>query len=499
MKHIVLFGAGKSSTYLIEYLAAQLVPNGWRLTVLDADVNAALEKTGNAPNSYAAYVNVTDEADRRKWIAEADLVISLLPPTLHYQVALDCLSFSRNLLTASYVDDNMRSLHAQVKDKDLIFLCECGLDPGIDHMSAMQLITRLKNEGAVIHSFRSHCGGLVAPESNDNPWKYKISWNPRNVVLAGKAGAVFLENGKRVEMPYEQLFDAARTVDVDGIGTLCWYPNRDSMGYTDLYELNSVNTFVRTTLRYPEFCFGWKNVVDLQLTSEKPEYDTNGLSLQKFFQQHMKKHGFSEWVENQLTSRFRQTKILLEKLEELLDAEGQLDDEKLEDLQEFMLVDGSGELLDVNLEDVKNSAAATVAGQMHEANLSLKQLIYLGMNDDTTLINKGRCSAADVLQFALEQKLALKADDKDMIVMQHEIGYSLNGMEHQVKSSLVVKGEDHVHTAMAKTVGLPLGIAAKLVLQEKITKKGVVIPVHEEIYEPMLAELQHFGIFFGEK
>ena len=196
MKHIVIFGAGKSSSYLIEYLIQQLSPINWKLTVLDADENAAKAKTGTAPNAQGKAIQVENEQERQKWVESADIVISLLPPSLHYLIALDCIQYKKNLLTASYVDAKMEALRTEIEKSGVLFLCEMGLDPGIDHMSAMQLIHDLKDKGADIISFRSHCGGLVAPESDNNPWHYKISWNPRNVVLAGKAGDLFKENNK---------------------------------------------------------------------------------------------------------------------------------------------------------------------------------------------------------------------------------------------------------------------------------------------------------------
>lgn len=499
MKHIVIFGAGKSSIYLIEYLIAQLESNNWTLTVLDANEQAARSKTRGAARTAAAAIDVTVTDDRKKWIGSADLVISLLPPTLHHLVAADCLESHKHLLTASYVDDRMNQLREEIQRRGLLFLCEMGLDPGIDHMSAMSIIDGLRRKGASVTAFRSHCGGLVAPESDDNPWRYKISWNPRNVVLAGKSGAVYRENGQEIYTGYDQLFDGNRTVNIPGLGGLSWYPNRDSLGYLTPYHLEDIPTFIRTTLRYPEFCFGWKNVVQLRLTDEQQEYDTDGVTLKQFFQQHLGRHGFSEWVEKQLTSRFLQTRLLLEKLQQLLSAEEKVDEEQMKQLQEFMMVDGSGKLMDVNLEQVKNKAAATVAAQMHEANLSIKQLFYLGMDDDDTLINKGKCSAADVLQFILEKKLMLKDDDRDMIVMLHEIDYELNDANNSVKSCFILKGENGTKTAMAKTVGLPLAIAAKLVLQDKITVRGLHIPIIPEIYNPVLAELKHWGIEFFEE
>jgi hypothetical protein len=265
-----------------------------------------------------------------------------------------------------------------------------------------------------------------------------------------------------------------------------------------MYHSEHAHTFIRTTLRDPEFCFGWKNIIDLKLTDETIQYDTDGMTLQQFFQLHFNQNGFSDWIEKQLTARFTQTKSLLEKLQELLAAEEEVEEEKKSELMEFMMVDNEGELMDINIDEVKNKAAATVAGQMHEANLSLKQLFFLGMDDDVTFINKGKCSAADVLQFALERKLALLPTDQDMIVMMHELEYSLNGKPHFVNSSLIVQGEDQQHTAMAKTVGLPLGIAARLILEGKINLTGLHIPTLPEIYTPILKELREYNIQFQE-
>ena len=499
MKHIVLFGAGKSSGALIDYLLKEAATNNWQVTIADADLLSARAKAGASPYAKAVAIQVEHETDRSTLIASADIVISLLPPALHFLVAQSCLQYKKHLLTASYVDEKIAALKAQIEQQGLLFLCEMGLDPGIDHMSAMQLIHQIQATGGVITSFKSHCGGLVSPESDDNPWHYKISWNPRNVILAGKDGAVFKENGEIQRVPYEQLFDANRVIHVPKLGYLAWYPNRDSLSYISLYNLQQTHTFIRTTLRYPEFCFGWKNVIELKLTDDTIQYNTDGITLQQFFQEHFAKHGFSEWIEKQLTARFAQTKQLLEKLQQLLEAEQDAGEEERKALQEFMMVDNEGQLMDVNLDSIKTQAAATVAGQMHEANLSMKQLFFLGMDDDTTYINKGQCSAAEVLQFALEKKLMLQPADKDMVVMQHEIEYELDGQTHTTQSRLIVKGEDNIHTAMSKTVGLPLGIAARLILQGKIKETGLHIPVIPSIYTPVLQELENYGVKFEEE
>lgn len=429
MKNILLFGAGKSASTLIDFLIKESETNDWKILIADANKELIDAKTKQHANTQSIGMDITDQPHRLALIASADIVISMMPPALHILIAKDCIECGKNLLTASYADDTIRGLEQFVKEKGLLFLCEMGLDPGIDHMSALQIIDNIKASGGTVTSFKSHCGGLVAPESDTNPWHYKISWNPRNVVLAGKAGAVYLQNGEVVNEAYEQLFDPNRTVLVQNetSTTYSYYPNRNSLSYIELYQLNTANTFIRTTLRDPEFMSGWKEIVSLQLTDETSLYETDGLSLKGFFTTHFAKLGL----------------------------------------------------------------------QMPSS--PSKQLLYLGLEDDHTLINKGRCSPADVLQFALESKLVLEPGDKDMIVMLHEIEYTIQGVPHRIESSLVVKGEDHIHTAMAKTVGLPLGIAAKLILNETISLTGIHIPIIKEIYQPVMEALKPYGIQFIEK
>lgn len=434
MKKLVVFGAGKSATCLIDYLAASAASYHWSMTVADGDAHTVMEKTKAWPQIRPVVLNVGDAALRQPLVQEADIVISLLPPSLHFLLAQDCLQFGKHLLTASYTDDAIRAMAPAISEKGLLFLCEMGLDPGIDHMSALDMIRRIQANGGHIKSFASHCGGLVAPESDNNPWHYKISWNPRNVVMAGKAGAQFRQGGETKALDYGNLFQADRIVDIPGLGPLAYYPNRDSLGYIPLYGLENTDDFIRTTLRYPGFCSGWKHIVDLQLTSETALYDTDGMSLQQFFVQHFE--------------RFQ----LITQYNLLIAAEP----------------------------------------------LFREQMDYLGTADTHTLINKGRCAAVDVLQFAIEKKWVLSPGDKDMIVMLHDIVYEKNAQHYNSKSCLIVSGDDHVRTAMAKTVGLPLGIAASLILRGIIKERGLHIPIIPAIYEPVLRELTEQGISFVE-
>jgi saccharopine dehydrogenase-like NADP-dependent oxidoreductase len=499
MKQVLLFGAGKSATVLIEYLLKNAEAENWRLTIVDADLSNAQRKIGDSSFGTAVSFDIKNEQKRHQYISNSDIVISLLPPSLHFLIANDCIRFKKNLLTASYVNEQMRSLKKEIADNNLLFLCEMGLDPGIDHMSAKKMIDAIKNDGGIIHSFYSHCGGLVAAESDDNPWHYKISWNPKNVVAAGKGGAIYKQNGEIKELEYKELFAEKRFVSIPDYDVLCWYPNRDSLSYIFLYGLEGCDTFIRTTLRHPDFMYGWKNLIEVNLTSEKQTYYTSGKSLGQLFKEHMDDNGFSEWLEEKLKEQFDSTKNLLAELVNLAELEKKADEKGAEAIEEFMVVDDQGDLQEIDIDDLKINAAATLADKMHDASLTLKQLFYLGLDDKETMVNKGQCSAASILQFALEKKLALQPGDKDLVIMQHEIEFEKQEKKYKSTSTLILTGEDDVHTAMAKTVGLPLGIAARLILNGTIDAKGLHIPVIKEIYEPVLQELKLYGIEFRER
>jgi saccharopine dehydrogenase-like NADP-dependent oxidoreductase len=499
MKMVLIFGAGKSATVLIDYILATAITENWKVTVVDTDIELIKSKIGNSSLATPASFNITDTENRNRFIQQADIVISMLPPALHIEVAKDCIRFKKNLLTASYIDESIRQFQKDIEKNNLLFLYEMGLDPGIDHMSAMHILDKVKDEGAKVFAFRSHCGGLVAPESDDNPWHYKISWNPKNIVMAGKNGAHFRENGEEKTIPYNELFSAERQVEIPEIGYLSWYPNRDSLSYTSLYDLEEIPTFIRTTLRHPDFMYGWKNIVDLKLTEETPFYETNGKTLCELFKEHMDKQGFGDWLMEKLEEQFAETKNLMENLMKLMEAENEAEMEGSEIPESFLAADKKGNIEEIEIDEVKNKAASYLAHKMHESNLTLKQLFFLGLNDLETIVNKGKCSPADILQFAMEKKLALRAYDKDMIVMLHEIEYEKKGNRHLNKSSLIVKGDNNLRTAMAKTVGLPLGIAAKLILKGKIRSKGLLIPTGREIYKPVLKELEKNGIQFKEE
>ena len=421
MKRIVLFGAGKSSTSLIDYLLSECAQHDWRLTVADGHAESILTKIGDSSFAEGLVMNIENAELRKRVIHESDLVISLLPPAFHHLVARDALQFNKNLLTASYIDEIIRQMAGEIEKKKLFFLCEMGLDPGIDHMSAMQLVHRIHQGKGKILSFRSHTGGLVAPESDDNPWHYKISWNPRNVVLAGSSGAIYKENGQIISMNYNEVFADCGQIEVAGLGKLAFYPNRDSLPYIPLYSLEESSTFIRTTLRYPAFCENWKHLVNAGLTNDQG-------------------------------------------------------------------------LLPVGIETIKQWSSPMLPFITEQ---NMNYFSFLGLFDDLPIPKTAKTSA-DVLQGLLESRLKMLELDKDMIVMIHEIDYQERAQVHALKSSLIIQGQNIRHTAMAKTVGLPLGIAAKLILEGKLSLSGLHIPVLPQIYEPVLRELESLGIRFHE-
>lgn len=427
--HILLLGAGKSAATLIGYLHTLVTSEQWLVTVADRDLSMVEEKIAPYPGLRARTVDLENPLERTQLISEAALVISLLPPSLQLTVAKDCLALGKHFLSASYTDPDLLPLAEEIKAKNLLFLMEMGLDPGIDHMSAMEMIHRIREGGGSIHSFASHCGGLVAPASDDNPWHYKFSWNPRNVILAGKAGAVFKQNSEITRLSYEQLFAFEQPVHIAGIGELATYPNRDSLTYIPIYGLEDAATFIRTTLRYPIFCRGWQLLIQLGCTREDNHISTEGLTHRDFFQLQLEQAGW-------------------------------------------------------HLQDIPSAL--------------MPLMISIGWNDETPLQCPSGSSAA-ILQCILEKRWALLPGDRDMIVMLHELTYQQGTKKMRLQAQLVVEGDDRLHTAMAKTVGLPLGIAAALIMKGVIKSRGLQIPIQPDIYQPVLAALHAKGIRFQEQ
>lgn len=440
MSKILIIGAGRSSSSLIDYLLSNAKSHSWHITIADANKAAVESKISKYLDiASAVEFDVNNVALREELIRQADLVVSMLPAFMHGDVARDCVRLGKHVVTASYVSQDMKNLDAEAKQKNLLLLNECGLDPGIDHASAMKVIHEIQDKGGKITSFKSFCGGLVAPESNDNPWGYKFSWNPRNVILAGQGTAQFVENGKLKFIPYNRIYTQTETIEVKGYGKFDAYANRDSISYKGPYGLNGINTLLRGTLRMPGYCKAWNVFVKLGLTDD--------------------------------TYKIKNADALT-----------------YTDLLESFLPKGTL--------SVKEKLIAFMGLDIDDNVISKLEYLELFSNRP---IKMKEGSPAELLQNLLEDKWLLKTGDKDMIVMQHQFEYDLNGVHKKLNSSLVVIGDDEVHTAMAKTVGLPLAISVKNFLTGKFKLYGVQIPIVKEIYEPMLSELESLGMVFSEE
>ncbi|MFC5272039.1 saccharopine dehydrogenase C-terminal domain-containing protein [Adhaeribacter terreus] len=441
MKHILLLGAGRSASVLIAYLLQNAVKQNWTLTIGDISVTHLEETLVGRDYVNAVIFDVFDEMQRTSEVAKADLVISLLPAAFHIQVALECLKQHKNMITASYVSPEIQALHEKAETEGLTFMMECGLDPGIDHMSAMQVIHHIKESGGHIFSFKSYTGGLMAPESDTNPWNYKITWNPRNVVLAGQGTAKYLELSRYKYIPYHRLFSRTETFNVLDYGEFEGYANRDSLSYREPYGLQKIDTILRGTFRRKGYSEAWNALVQLGMTDDTYK------------------------LENSATMTYAEFTAAY--------------------------LPAGNEALPLA------ERTAGYLGFSPESDTIFK-LSWLGLFSDET-IGLENASPAQVVEKMLVEKWKLSPGDKDMIVMQHIFDYELQGQKKRLTSSMVVLGEDEVRTAMAKTVGLPVGIAAKLMLQGEITEKGVVIPTKGAIYGPILRELKEHGIHFIEE
>lgn len=438
MKRILVVGAGLSATSLIEYLLNKSEENDWDVVVADYDFNLAQQKINNHSRGIAIHFDVFDVEQRNDAIRQADIVVSMLPASMHVLLAEDCVIQGVNMITASYVSDKIKALDERAKEKGVLLLNEIGLDPGIDHLSAKKIIDDIQAKGGEITLFKSFCGGLVAPEYDDNPWNYKFTWNPRNVVLAGKGTAQFIRNNQPKFIAYNKLFRRTELIEVLNEGQFEGYANRDSLSYREIYGLENIPTMFRGTLRRPGFSEAWDVFVRMGMTDDS-------FTISKL----------SEMTWRDFTNSF----LVYDK------------DKSVEDkLQDYLSVDDA----------------------------IMEKITWLGLFEQTKIgLEEG--SPAQVLQHLLEQKWALQAEDKDMIVMQHLFDYTLNNTNYHLKSSLVLRGKDQVHTAMSMTVGLPVAIATELILNGDISLSGVKIPTDKEIYLPLLERLKEFDIDFVEE
>ena len=440
-KVILVLGAGRSSSSLIAHLLGQSEGEGWEIHVGDLDLAAAQSKVQGHPNGRAFQMSSSDATDRDARIASADLVISMLPAFMHPEVASVAIEAGVHVLTPSYVSDDMQALDARAKEKGVLVLNEMGLDPGIDHMSAMQVIDEIREAGGTMVSFASYCGGLVAPASDDNPWHYKLSWNPRNVVLAGQGGAAtFLDRGRVRVVPPHKTFQALTPVEVGG-RRYDGYPNRDSLGYQELYGLQGIQSLVRGTLRGEGYCQAWDVLVQLGMVRDDVRLTWPAGTT------------WASWTRTFLPAH--------------LDA----------------------------VTDVRE-AVARATGAADEA---LDKMAWLGLFDDHKGPEGLEGTPAQIVEALVTVKWVLGADDRDMIVMWHKFEYDLHGERKAKTSSLSLEGKDSTFTAMSDTVGLPMALAVKPMLEGAFGTTGVDVPMSRTYYEPLLAGLAELGIVFEER
>lgn len=442
MRKILIIGAGKSTSYLIKYFLDKSYEEELHVIVADKSISHARKLIGNHENGQAIMLDITDKQARIEAIKNADIVVSMLPPRYHIEIAKDCISYNKNMTTASYITKEMEDLDKSVKAKDLIFMNEIGVDPGIDHMSAIKVIDRIREKGGKIILFESFTGGLMAPESDNNLWNYKFTWNPRNVVLAGQGGAAkFLQEGTFKYIPYNRLFRRTEFLEVDGYGRFEVYANRDSLKYQSAYGLDNAKTLYRGTMRRVGFSRAWNMFVQLGMTDDEYTIDDSENMSYRDFVNAFLPYSPTDSVELKFRHALKidQDDIMWDKLEEL---------------------------------DIFSS---------------------------TKMVELKKATPAEILQKILMEKWTLQPSEKDMIVMYHKFGYELNGEKKQIDSTMVTIGEDDTYTAMAKTVGLPLAIVTLAILNEEITTPGVQIPLKKEVYERTLKELENYGIEFKEK
>lgn len=441
VRTILVIGAGKSTSYLLDYFLKKSNEENLHIKIGDLRPENIPDSVAKHPNCTVFGLDIFNEAERKKAVADASIVVSMLPASLHINVALDCVEFEKHFITASYVSDELRALDAEIKEKKLVFMNEIGLDPGIDHMSAMEVIDRIRDAGGKMLLFESFTGGLVAPESDTNLWNYKFTWNPRNVVLAGQGGtAKFIQEGTYKYIPYQKLFRRTEFLEVEDYGSFEVYANRDSLKYREAYGLQNALTLYRGTMRRVGFSKAWQMFVILGMTDDSYTLENSeGMSYREFVNLFLP-YSPTDSVELKL--------------------------------RHYLKID--------------------------QDDIMWGKLLELNLFDSTKKIPLKNATPAQMLQYILEDSWTLKEHEKDMIVMYHKFGYELNGEKKQIDANMVVIGENRAYTAMSKTVGLPVAMATLQILNGKITTPGVQIPIQKEVYKPILEELKAHGIRFKE-
>ncbi len=435
-KKVTIFGAGLVVKPMVDYLAK----HGFDITVASRTLSKAEKLAAPHNNVTAKQFNSNDDAAMDDFVSNSDLVVSLLPATMHVKVAKSCIKNKTDMVTASYISPEMRELDKQAKDAGIIILNEIGVDPGIDHMSAMRVFHKVEKEGGKIVSFMSYCGGLPAPEANTNPLGYKFSWAPKGVLKAAGNSAKYLKDGKVVEVDGKDLFKHYWFVDVEGYAVLEAYPNRNSLGYIDLYNLKDVKTMYRGTLRNISHCDTWYALSKLGFFHEGEHFDNLQGTVRDF---------------------------ILEKI---------LKQDKSVDLKKY-------------LSDYLN---------ISESNVIMKKFDWLGFFDETPVpISKG--GAIDVLTALMLEKMSYKEGERDLLVLHHEFVAEYPDRKQNITSTMIDYGIPNSDTSMARTVSLPAAIGVRMILEDTIKAKGVQMPITPDIYNPVLDELDNLGIKIVEK
>ncbi len=442
MKSILILGAGLSASSLIRYFLENSSKNDWLIRIVDRDLEIVKQKINGHPNGTALSFNALDAEERRPEIKKSDIVISMLPARFHVDVAKDCIELKTNLITPSYISPEMEELDQAAKDAGIVIMNEIGVDPGLDHMSAMKVINEIKAKGGELIGFESFTGGLIAPDSDNNPWNYKLTWNPRNVVLAGQGGAAkFIQEGKYKYIPYNRLFRRTEIIEIEGYGKFEGYANRNSLSYRETYGLEGIPTIFRGTLRRKGFSKAWNVFVQMGATDDSYTLeDSRNMTKREFINSFLHYHP-TDSVELKL--RYK------------------------------MKIDQDDAIWD--------------------------KLEWLGIFEDEGFDLDSDVTPAQYLQKIIEEKWVLDPEDKDMLVMWHKFNYTFNGKGYEITSHMINIGEDQVYTSMSNTVGLPAAICGKMILNGTITAKGVTLPTHKDIYTPILEELKEYDIFFIEK
>jgi saccharopine dehydrogenase (NAD+, L-glutamate forming) len=442
MRKILIIGAGKSSSYLIQYLIDKAESENLQITIGDLNIDNAKKLVGAGSKVNIIHLDVFDKDSRISAVKNADIVVSMLPARFHIEVAKDCITYKKHMVTASYVSSDMQALDDDAKKNNLIFMNEIGVDPGVDHMSAMQVIDSITEKGGKMILFESFTGGLIAPESDNNLWNYKFTWNPRNVVVAGQGGAAkFLQERQFKYIPYHRLFRRTEFLEVEGYGRFEAYANRDSLKYQHVYGLDHVKTLYRGTMRRVGFSRAWNVFVQLGMTDDSYTIDDSANMSYRDFVNSFLPYSPTDSVE----LKFRHA-------------------------------------LKIDQDDIV-----------------WDKFLELDIFNSNKMVELDSATPAQILQKILMDSWTLTEEDKDMIVMYHKFGYELNGEKYQIDATMVALGEDQTYTAMAKTVGLPVAIATMAILNGKIKTPGVQIPITKEVYLPILEELESYGVIFKGK